>query len=82
MVVDARVAEVGEGQGERDTEVREGSDLPAAGTGLFEEVENDGGCIEGTGRRGAVGGDARFWELPVPDGGRLRPAPPLTEWPG
>ncbi|ERG64463.1 MULTISPECIES: hypothetical protein [Agrococcus] len=31
---------------------------------------------------GAVGGDARFWELPVPETGRLRPAPPLTEWPG
>jgi len=31
---------------------------------------------------GAIGGDARFWELPVPEDGRLRPAPPLTEWPG
>jgi hypothetical protein len=31
---------------------------------------------------GAVGGDVRSWELPVPETGRLREAPPLTEWPG
>lgn len=31
---------------------------------------------------GAVGGNARFWELPVPETGLLRPAPPLIEWPG
>lgn len=24
---------------------------------------------------------ARFWEVPVPETGRLRPASPITEWP-
>lgn len=31
---------------------------------------------------GDVTASARSWEVPVPETGRLRPAPPMTEWPG
>ncbi|GAA3607959.1 hypothetical protein [Agrococcus terreus] len=31
---------------------------------------------------GDIGAEQAFWEVPVPETGRLRPAPPLTEWPG
>lgn len=30
---------------------------------------------------GDVTTSARFWEVPVPETGRLRPAAPITEWP-
>lgn len=30
---------------------------------------------------GDVTASARFWEVPVPETGRLQPAPPITEWP-
>lgn len=30
---------------------------------------------------GDVTASARFWEVPVPETGRLRPAPAITEWP-
>lgn len=30
---------------------------------------------------GDVTASGRFWEVPVPETGRLRPAPPATEWP-
>ncbi|WP_413318133.1 hypothetical protein AA0Z99_13270 [Agrococcus sp. 1P02AA] len=30
---------------------------------------------------GDLRASARSWEVPVPETGRLRPAPPMTEWP-
>ena len=30
---------------------------------------------------GDMSATARTWEVPVPETGRLRPAPPITEWP-
>jgi hypothetical protein len=31
---------------------------------------------------GDMSAPPRYWEVPLPETGRLRPAPPMTEWPG